>query len=184
MKIQTLSMFLVMLSLTFMVSAQENISYGHSKTEANPKKTIIKYAEGSQNLSTLLAAIKAVDIDVIMGNEGPYTVFAPSDKAFEKYQGAAELFDPENKKDLRALITYHIIAGKLTASSILRAMCRGNGMATFTTVQGNKIKASMNGLDIILTDYLGNSAKITTADMDQRNGVIHQIDSVIFPRKM
>ncbi|MEM9143665.1 MAG: fasciclin domain-containing protein [Bacteroidota bacterium] len=184
MKSQALCMSLLALSCSCLTVAQENEIKTPENTEVHSPKTILKYAEASQNLSTLRAALKAADMEDIMGNQGPFTVFAPSDKAFEEFPGSFNLFDPENKKDLRALITYHIIAGKFTASNILRAMCRGNGVATFTTVQGNEIIASMHGLDIVLTDYLGNSARITTAVMDQRNGVIHQIDSVILPRKM
>lgn len=130
--------------------------------------------------------MRATELDDILGFDGPYTVFAPSDGAFEKFSTIeiAELLKPENKKKLHELVTYHIVAGKLSASKILKAMCRGNGKATFTTVQGQEITATMNGIDIVLTDCLGNQAKITLADSDQCNGVIHEIDSVILPRKI
>jgi uncharacterized surface protein with fasciclin (FAS1) repeats len=94
------------------------------------------------------------------------------------------LFLPENKKDLQKLLTYHIVAGKLTASNILKAMCRGGGSASFTTVQGEEIVANMDGIDIVLSDGKGNTAKITVADVNQCNGIIHQIDSVFLPTKI
>ncbi len=155
-------------------------------SKMDPQKSIIKNTENSQNHRTLSAVIKAADLEETLGYDGPFTVFAPSDKAFEEFSigKVAHLLNPENKEDLKALLTYHIIAGKFTTSHILRAMCRGNGRATFTTVQGKEIEATMSGIDIILTDDFGNSARITTADANQCNGVIHEIDSVMVPRQM
>ncbi|MDP5062453.1 MAG: fasciclin domain-containing protein [Maribacter sp.] len=82
------------------------------------------------------------------------------------------------------MLSYHIIADKLSASTILKAMCRGNGIAKFTTIQGEKITATMRGIDIVLTDKSGNSAIIVTADSNQSNGIIHEIDTVFVPEKM
>lgn len=153
---------------------------------AQEDKSIIGSTEDSENHKTLLAAVKAADLEQILDEEGPFTVFAPSDKAFQKLSAGkvASLLRPENKEELHSVITYHIIAGNLSASKILKAMCRGEGTATFTTVQGNKIRATLNGIDIILTDNFGNTAKIITADSNQCNGIIHEIDSVILPKKM
>ena len=160
------------------ISAQESI-------RMDPEKSILENTKESGNYQTLVSAIKAVHLDKVLGHDGPFTVFAPSDKAFNKLPlgTIVSLLRPENQKKLYDLLTYHIIAGNLTASKILRAMCQGRGKATFTTVQGNKITATMIGIDIVLTDNLGNSAKIITADMDQCNGVIHGIDAVILPQK-
>lgn len=152
----------------------------------NPNSSIAENTEGSANYTFLLTAIRATDMEAILDQEGPFTVFAPSDTAFDKLSPSdmAFLLLPENKKQLRSLLTYHIVAGNLTASRILKALCDGQGRASFTTVQGTKITATMSGLDIILTDGLGNSAKITTADANQCNGVIHEIDRVILPQKI
>ncbi|MFS4457010.1 fasciclin domain-containing protein [Maribacter sp. 2304DJ31-5] len=149
----------------------------------DPEKSIIKNTEQSQRHNTLLTVLRASDLDDVLDYDGEFTVFAPSDMAFAKLPEItiARLLDPKNKEVLKAIMSYHIVAGKLSASKILRAMCRGNGKATFTTVQGNKITASMNGIDIILTDGHGNKAKIIIADADQCNGVIHEIDTVFFP---
>lgn len=148
--------------------------------------TIIESTEGSRYHKTLLAAVRAADLEATLDGDGPFTVFAPSDQAFKKWspERIATLLRPENKKELQAVITYHIVAGKLTASKILKAMCRGAGKATFTTVQGDEIIATMDGIDIVLTDCCGNTARITTADAPQCNGVIHVIDSVIMPSQL
>ena len=154
--------------------------------DMDPHKSIIKNTENSERHKTLLTAMKAADLEEVLNNDGPFTVFAPSDRAFQKLSGnrVAELLRPENKRELHALLTYHIVAGNLSASHMLKAMCRGNGQASFTTVQGDEITASMDGIDIVLTDSNGNTAKITTADYNQCNGIIHEIDSVFLPRKI
>ncbi|MCJ7467165.1 MAG: fasciclin domain-containing protein [Maribacter sp.] len=154
--------------------------------ESDPNKSIFKNTENSKNHKTLLTAIRAADLEEILNYDGPFTIFAPSDSAFESLSQNAfgNLLKPENKKRLQDVLTYHIIAGNLTASKILRAMCRGNGKAIFTTVQGEDLTATMSGIDIILTDALGHTAKIILADSNQCNGVIHEIDSVILPIKI
>ncbi|MEX0360067.1 MAG: fasciclin domain-containing protein, partial [Allomuricauda sp.] len=108
---------------------------------------------------------------------------APSDAAFERFSKGRieELMNSEDKSALKSLLGYHIVAGHLTASRILRAMCKGSGKASFTTIQGKKLVAHLDGYDIVLTDSVGNTARITTADVSQGNRVIHEIDSVIVP---
>jgi len=176
---------LLVLFFSFLASAQTNFSDGRDLF-SDPEKSILTNTERSENHKTLLAAMRATEVDDLLNYDGPYTVFAPSDKAFGALSSSdiSELLRPENKKKLHEIVTYHIVAGKLSASKILKAMCRGNGKATFTTVQGEEITATMNGIDIILTDCLGNQAKITLADANQCNGVMHEIDSVILPKKI
>lgn len=175
---------LILLFTTFSSTAQNNQTAIVSKMD--PEKSILKNTEDSKNHKTLLAAMRGSDLEEVLGHDGPFTVFAPSDKAFDKLprHKVAELLRPENKKQLQDVMTYHIVAGNFSASKILKAMCQGKGKATFTTVQGDEIIATMKGIDIILTDSFGNSAKITTADANQCNGVIHEIDSVILPEKL
>ena len=134
----------------------------------------------------LFEAVKAVQLDSVLKNAGPFTVFAPSDAAFERFSGdkIKEWINAKDKSTLKSLLSYHIVAGHLTASRILRAMCRGNGKASFTTIQGKKLTAHMDGYDIVLTDPVGNTARITSADRNVENGIIHQIDSVILPTQM
>lgn len=140
----------------------------------------------SNQHSILLAAVKATEMDVMMEDAGPFTVFAPSDAAFERFSDGKiqELLNSEDKSGLKTLLGYHIVAGHLTASRILRAMCKGNGQASFTTIQGKKLVAQLDGYDIVLTDPVGNKARITTADVSEGNRVIHEIDSVIVPTQL
>ncbi|MCP4974966.1 MAG: fasciclin domain-containing protein [Maribacter sp.] len=173
--------------LTVFVSAQDRFSSSESKFLAmDIEKSIISNTENSKNHTTLSAAMKATDLDKILSHDGPFTVFAPSDSAFNELfsKTSSDLLDPENKEELKALLRYHIIAGEFTASKILKAMCSGNGKAVFTTVQGEVLTATLNGIDIILTDNFGNCAKIISADANQCNGVIHEIDSVILPKRI
>lgn len=148
--------------------------------------SILYSTSNSGQHETLSSALLAADLGQILNNDGPFTVFAPSDSAFEKLPGQKiqNLMKPQNKSELQSLITYHIIAGRLTASNILRAMCRGGGEASFITVQGNRLTAKMEGIDIVLLDEFGNRAKITAADENRCNGVIHVIDSVVMPKKI
>lgn len=152
----------------------------------NPQETIATNTANSEHHTTLLAVIEAADLEEILNTEGPFTVFAPSDIAFEKLSSGKidELLLPQNKKNLKTLMTYHMVAGNFSASKILKAMCRGEGRASFTTVQGDELVATMSGIDIVLTDSNGNTARITTADSEQSNGVIHEIDSVFLPAKL
>ncbi len=172
---------LLFLLFSFLSFAQDNSEELDRSVVDN---TIIESTAGSKNHKTLLAAVRAADLEATLDSDGPFTVFAPSDMAFKKLSSEriATLLDPENKKELHAVLSYHIVAGNLTASKILKAMCRGAGKATFTTIQGDEITATMEGIDIVLTDWYGNTARITTADANQRNGVIHVIDSVIMPK--
>lgn len=147
------------------------------------EKTILTIAETSNRHSALLSALRASDLDKVLGYNGQFTVFAPSNLAFEKLSEITteRLMDPKNKKELKSILSCHIVAAKLSASTILRSMSRGGGKASFTTIQGEKITATMNGIDIILTDKQGNKAKIVLADAIQSNGVIHEVDSVFLP---
>ncbi|MGO4918881.1 fasciclin domain-containing protein [Maribacter spongiicola] len=169
--------------------AQDNVielQFERLISNIQSEKSIIESTATNENHSTLLNALRATNLDKVLNYSGEFTVFAPSNLAFEKLSKATidKLYNPENKKLLKAMLSYHIIADKLSASTILKAMCRGNGIAKFTTIQGEKITATMRGIDIVLTDKSGNSAIIVTADSNQSNGIIHEIDTVFIPEKM
>lgn len=136
--------------------------------------------------SILQTALRSSGLEETLNSDGPFTVFAPSDTAFNQLsdEQSAYLMAPENIRMLQSVMTYHIVAGKLTAAKILSALCRGKGKTTFTTVQGSVLTATIDGIDIVLTDDFGTSARITAADMEQCNGVIHVIDAVILPVKL
>ncbi len=147
------------------------------------KPTIISSTEASDNHKTLLAVVKAADMYQLLDGKGPFTVFAPSDGAFDRFPALRikSLLHSDNQTQLKSILTMHIIAGNLSAAKILKALCQGAGKAVFTTLLGENLTATMVGLDIVLTDSKGNKAKIITADAAQRNGVIHVIDRVLMP---
>ena len=169
----------ILLGLCLAIST--TITAQNDKDQASTSNTI-----DSDRHKILMAAVKATQLDDVLEKSGPFTVFAPSDEAFERFSSSKiqQLINSKDKSELKSLLSYHIVAGHLTASRILRAMCNGNGKASFTTIQGKKLLAHMEGLDIVLTDPVGNTARITTADLNLKNGVIHEIDSVILPVKM
>jgi len=169
MKYKACPLSVIFLLFSFCTLAQNKISSNYVETVMDPNASIISNTESSENLKTLLATMRAAELDEILSFDGPFTVFAPSDLAFEKLPNNTieELLDPTNKKEVQALMTYHIIAGNFSAAKILRAMCRGGGTASFTTVNGDELTATMQGVDIILTDNFGNRAKITAADSSQ-----------------
>ena len=187
MKILVRLFFMVLVFTVSAVSAQQIPVSSLAPTKPlKVQKSILTSTAASGEHQTLLAILEATDFGELLDRKGPFTVFAPSDLAFENLIGTSvtDLLHPDNKEELKALMGYHIIAGRLSASKILKALCQGKGTTTFTTVQGDVITATMNGLDIILNDSFGNTATIVVADSNQRNGVIHEIDGVIKPVKM
>lgn len=149
-----------------------------------PSKNIVENAVNSKDHTTLVAAVKAADLVETLMTPGPFTVFAPTNTAFEKLPaGTVEtLVKPENKKLLQTILTYHVVAGKMNAKDIVAAIKKGNGKAVLTTVSGGKLTATLKGSDVYLTDENGGSAKVTIADVNQSNGVIHVIDTVVTPK--
>lgn len=188
MKIPQIVTYLVLLffSLNFCIAQKNPLSTIPSGVYDAKENTAIKEAIGTDNHKTLLAAFNATDLEEVLEESGPFTIFAPSDIAFSKFSQSKlqAMLNSDDKNQLKSVLKYHIVAGKLTASKILKALCRGKGRTTFTTIQGDKITATMRGLDIILTDAMGNSAKITVADSTRGNGVVHEIDSVILPTRI
>ncbi|MCZ8214923.1 MAG: fasciclin domain-containing protein [Cyclobacteriaceae bacterium] len=149
-----------------------------------PTKNIIENAVNSKDHTTLVAAVKAAGLVETLSGTGPFTVFAPTNAAFEKLPaGTVEnLLKPENKATLTAVLTYHVVAGKLSAADVASAIKAGNGTATLTTVQGGKLQAMMSGKDVLLKDEKGNTSKISIFDVNQSNGVIHVVESVVLPK--
>ncbi len=148
-----------------------------------PTKNIVENAVNSQDHTTLVAAVKAADLVETLQSAGPFTVFAPVNSAFEKLPDGTvdNLLMAENKPTLQAVLTYHVVAGKLSAKDISRAIKKGKGKATFKTVNGAAIFATQKGKDIIISDAKGSMAMVTIADVNQSNGVIHVVDTVLLP---
>lgn len=180
-----LAILLTFLFCSFGQSQNVAMTIAPEVANINPEYSIVKSTMESGIHKTFIRAIKAANLEKILDSDGSFTFFAPTDKAFEKFsqEKLKSLIDSENTKELRSLLTYHIVAGNFSASMILKALSRGEGLTTFTTLQGNKFTASMDGVDIILTDSFGNIAKIIKADGNQSNGVVHAIDNVILPQK-
>ncbi len=147
-------------------------------------KDIVDNASQSKDHTTLVAAVKAADLVETLKGTGPFTVFAPTNAAFEKLPAGTVdgLLKPDKKADLKGILTYHVVSGKLDAAAVAKAIKDGNGKATLKTVQGAEITASMEGNDVIITDAKGGKSKVTTADVMQSNGVIHVIDTVLMPK--
>ncbi len=149
-----------------------------------PSKNIVENAVNSKDHTTLVAAVKAADLVETLQSAGPFTVFAPTNEAFDKLpKGTVEtLLKPENKKMLQTILTYHVLAGKHSAADIMKDIKKGNGKATYKTVSGGTLTAMMKGKKVMLMDEKGGMATVTIADVNQSNGVIHVIDSVVLPK--
>ena len=147
-------------------------------------KDIIDNAVNSKDHTTLVAAVKAAELVETLKGAGPFTVFAPTNAAFDKIPKATldGLLKPESKKALTGILTYHVVAGKMDAASILKAIEEGKGKATLKTVAGGTLTATLEGKDVIVTDEKGGKSKVTIADVMQSNGVIHVVDSVLMPK--
>ncbi len=149
-----------------------------------PTKDIIANAVNSKDHTTLVAAVKAAGLVETLQGKGPFTVFAPTNEAFNALPaGTVEtLVKPENKATLTKILTYHVVAGNMTAAKIKAAIKAGKGTATLKTVSGGTLKAMMNGPEnIVLKDEKGGISTISTYDVIQSNGVIHVIDTVLMP---
>jgi len=184
-KLQLLSL------LSFLFIATSGIAQNSKDTkmvggaEMYPTKNIVENAVNSKDHTTLVAAVKAAELVDVLSSDGPFTVFAPTNKAFEALpEGTVEtLLKEENKSKLQSVLTYHVLAGDFKAADIVNAIKKGNGKATFKTVSGADITTMMDGKNVKVKDAAGNVATVTIADVNQSNGVIHVLDTVLLPTK-
>lgn len=153
-------------------------------TTAQKAKDIVDIAASMDDFSTLVAAVKAADLVDALKGEGPLTVFAPNNAAFNQLpKGTVEtLLKPESKGTLASILTYHVLAGKFTASDIVKAIKANGGGFMAKTLQGEEIHAALSGSDVILTDSKGNKSKVIVTDVMASNGVIHAIENVVMPK--
>lgn len=181
-KIIVLAFALVAIAFAPTAFAQKNPMVGGSAMLNT--KDIIDNVVNSKDHTTLVAAVKAAGLVETLKSAGPFTVFAPTNAAFDKLPKGtvATLIKPESKATLTKILTYHVLAGKFSAADIIAAIKKGNGKATFTTVEGGKLSASLDGGKVKLTDANGGTAFVTIADVNQKNGVVHVIDSVVTPK--
>lgn len=177
-------MFVLAITTSAFTFAQKEKTVTVGGAPMYPSKNIVENAVNSKDHTTLVAAVKAAGLVETLQSKGPFTVFAPTNSAFDKLpKGTVEtLLKPENLKTLQTVLTYHVVAGKMNATDIDKAIKAGNGKATLKTVSGGILTAWMKGKDLYLTDENGNSSKVTIADVNQSNGVIHVIDTVVLPK--
>ena len=139
---------------------------------------------GSKDHQTLVAAVKAAGLVDTLASGGPFTVFAPTDAAFARLPAGTvdTLLQPTNRDQLRAVLTYHVVPGKVTSADLVEAIRKSGGQATLKTVQGGSITARLSGDSVAITDAAGGTAMVTQADLVQSNGVIHVTDAVSLPQ--
>lgn len=174
-------MVLMALAIASAVAGMNNPVVGGK--EMYPTKNIIENAVNSADHTTLVAAVKAAGLVETLEGPGPFTVFAPTNEAFDKLPaGTVEtLLKPENKPTLTKVLTYHVVAGRLGSHELMKMIKEGNGKAELATVEGGKLWVMQDGKNIVLKDEKGGMATVTIANVYQSNGVIHVIDTVVMP---
>jgi len=178
----TIIAVLAAMAISSAVAAMNNPVVGGK--EMFPAKNIIQNAVNSADHTTLVAAVKAAGLVDTLEGPGPFTVFAPTNEAFDKLPAGTvdSLLKPENKSLLTKVLTYHVVTGRLSSSDLLKKIRDGNGTAELTTVEGGKLWVMLHdGKRIMLKDEKGGTALVTIADVFQSNGVIHVIDTVVMP---
>jgi uncharacterized surface protein with fasciclin (FAS1) repeats len=178
----TIIALLAAMAISSAVAAMNNPVVGGK--EMFPAKNIIQNAVNSADHTTLVAAVKAAGLVDTLEGPGPFTVFAPTNEAFDKLPAGTvdSLLKPENKSLLTKVLTYHVVTGRLSSSDLLKKIRDGNGTAELTTVEGGMLWVMLHdGKRIMLKDEKGGTALVTIADVFQSNGVIHVIDTVVMP---
>ncbi len=151
--------------------------------ERKAAANIVQTAMSTGVHNTLVAAVKAAGLVETLQGPGPFTIFAPTDAAFAKLPaGTVEtLVKPENKGTLTTILTYHAVAGKVTAGDLVKLINANGGKATITTLQGGTLTAMLDGGKVVITDAKGGKTTVTQADVTTSNGVIHVTDGVFLP---
>ena len=164
------------------ISAVAQVTVGGAPMYAS--KDIVDNAVNSKDHTTLVAAVKAAGLVDTLKGTGPFTVFAPTNAAFGALPAGTvdTLLKPENKPALSKVLTYHVVAGKMDAAALTKAIQAGGGKATLKTVSGGMLTATASGGSVMVMDESGGTAKVTIADVTQSNGVIHVVDKVLLPK--
>ena len=166
----------------FALAAAGSVQAYSSGSDA-PEKNIVETASGVDDLSTLVTAVDAAGLVDTLSGEGPFTVFAPTNAAFDKLPEGTltTLLEKENQEQLQSVLTYHVVAGKAPASAVASMIEDGEGSAQVETVQGQMLTLTLAGENVMVEDANGNSAKVAAADVMTSNGVVHVVDSVLLP---
>ncbi len=164
-----------------MAMAEKTVMVGGAAMYSS--KNIIENAVNSKDHTTLVAAVKAAGLVETLSGPGPFTVFAPTNAAFDKLPAGTVdmLLKPDVKPMLQKVLTYHVVAGRMTAADITKAIMAGGGKASLKTVEGETLSATLAGGKLTLTDAKGGMSRVTVGDVMQSNGVIHVVDTVLMP---
>lgn len=183
-KILVLFCFLFATNFPQLVTAQCSSSHKKVKSYTRSHDDIVDLAIGSDVHTTLVAAVKAAGLVSTLKGDGPFTVFAPTNLAFDRLPKGtvSNLLKAENKSSLIDVLTYHVVPAKVSAESLVTAIKAGGGSFELATVQGDFLEASLKGNHVILTDTKGRISKITMTDLNGSNGVIHVVDTVVLPK--
>lgn len=183
---------LIFLSLLTAASTSIAIAGGPTRERAvvvggapmYPSKNIVQNAVNSKDHTTLVAAVKAAGLVDTLSGPGPFTVFAPTNAAFEALPAGtvASLLKPQSKPALTKVLTYHVVPGRLSARDLMAAVKRGGGKTMLTTVEGEALTIMLSGETLWVQDAQGNKAKVAIGDVMQSNGVIHVVDKVLMPK--
>lgn len=181
-----LGLFLI---ANFNISAQHSYNNSCSSSKKHKKSQrhnsdIVDIASGASDFSTLVTAVKTAGLVETLQGDGPFTVFAPNNLAFDKLPDGtvASLLKPENKDALIGILTYHVVAGSFSARDVINAITSSGGNYTIPTVAGGNIIASMSGSNLVLKDEKGNKIGVISPDIKASNGIIHGIDTVLLPK--
>jgi uncharacterized surface protein with fasciclin (FAS1) repeats len=161
--------------------AQDPVTVGGAPMYAD--KNIVENAVNSKDHTTLVAAVQAAELVDTLSGEGPFTVFAPTNDAFAKLPDGTvdNLVKPENKETLTKILTYHVVPGDMSAADLMEEIKKGDGKYNMTTASGDALTAMMQGDNVVIMDEKGGTSTVTIADVNQSNGVIHVVDTVLMP---
>ncbi len=181
-KFSTLALGLLLLGSTAFSQKEKTVMVGGAAMY--PTKNIVENAVNSKDHTTLVAAVKAAGLVETLQSEGPFTVFAPTNEAFNKLPKGTvgNLLKEENKNQLTGVLTYHVVAGKISSADLVKMIKDNGGKYTAKTVQGGELTFMIKGKSVIIKDENGGMSLVTIADVNQSNGVIHVIDTVLLPK--
>jgi uncharacterized surface protein with fasciclin (FAS1) repeats len=181
-RIKNLFMIAIVAMATTTATAQKTKMVGGAAMY--PTKNIIENAVNSKDHTTLVAAVKAAGLVETLSSAGPFTVFAPTNAAFAKLpDGTVDgLLKPESKDALTGVLTYHVVAGRISAADVVAAIKKGGGKFVAKTVAGGDLTFSLKGKKVQITDANGGKSYVTIVDVNQSNGVIHVVDGVLLPK--
>jgi len=176
---------LLISSLTLSAQCNSHKQKSHTKTisySQSSHRSLVEIAAGDDRFSTLVAALKAADLVDALEGDGPFTIFAPDNTAFDRLADGtvASLLEPGSKKQLQEILTYHVVAANLSSDDVTRALS-ATGRASLESLSGKKITVLKKGSSLFIEDGQGNLSLLKAFDIEGTNGVIHVIDMVLLP---